>query len=145
MTEAPEWPHRTVLLSEAIDALVTRADGVYVDGTFGRGGHTRALLARLGASARVVAFDVDPQAVAAAVSIGDARLTMLHASFASLRAELGALGIERASGVLLDLGCQLAAARRPGARLQLSARRAARHAHGSGPRRERGAVSGPRR
>ena len=96
--------HRSVLLDEAIDALVTRPDGVYVDGTYGRGGHARALLARLGAAARVVAFDKDPQAVADAASIADPRFAIRHASFASMQTELAALGIARVDGVLLDLG-----------------------------------------
>ena len=57
--------HTTVLLSEAVQALVTHPDGLYVDGTFGRGGHSRALLAQLGVAGRLLAFDKDPQAVAA--------------------------------------------------------------------------------
>ena len=54
------WSHTTVLLQEAVDAVFTRPDGCYVDGTFGRGGHARALLARLGPTGRVLAFDKDP-------------------------------------------------------------------------------------
>jgi 16S rRNA (cytosine1402-N4)-methyltransferase len=100
--------HTTVLLGEAIDALVTRADGIYVDGTFGRGGHTRALLARLGANARVLGFDKDPAAVAAASAgatrIDDARFEIIHASFAELPAALAERGIARIDGLLLDLG-----------------------------------------
>ncbi|MDE1950940.1 MAG: 16S rRNA (cytosine(1402)-N(4))-methyltransferase RsmH, partial [Burkholderiales bacterium] len=96
--------HTTVLLAEAVDALVTREDGIYVDGTFGRGGHARAVLARLSARGRLVAFDRDPQAVAAAASIADPRFAICHASFAEMRAELAALGVERVDGVLLDLG-----------------------------------------
>ena len=99
-----EWQHRTVLLTEAIDALLVRADGTYVDGTFGRGGHARALLARLAPAGRLIAFDLDPEAVAAAASVADPRLTVRHASFASMRAELHALGVSSVSGVLLDLG-----------------------------------------
>ncbi len=98
---ADPWPHRTVLKTEAIDALVTRADGLYVDGTFGRGGHTRELLSRLDASARVLALDVDPAALATAAAIHDARLTVRHASFAELS---GLLAPGSAAGVLLDLG-----------------------------------------
>jgi 16S rRNA (cytosine1402-N4)-methyltransferase len=100
--------HTTVLLDEAVDALVTRADGIYVDGTFGRGGHTRALLARLGARARVLGFDKDPAAVAAASAgatrIDDERFEIIHASFAQLPAALAARGIARIDGLLLDLG-----------------------------------------
>jgi 16S rRNA (cytosine1402-N4)-methyltransferase len=105
---ASAWQHTTVLLTEAVHALVTEADGVYVDGTFGRGGHTRALLACLGPSARVVAFDKDPAALAAAAAAADlsadARLSLRHASFADMAAELALLGIAQVQGVLLDLG-----------------------------------------
>jgi 16S rRNA (cytosine1402-N4)-methyltransferase len=102
------WPHHPVLLHEAIEAIAIDADGTYVDGTYGRGGHARALLARLSAHARVVAFDKDPQAVAAAQAgparIADARFSIVHASFAAMRTELAALGIDRLTGVLFDLG-----------------------------------------
>ena len=67
------WTHTTVLLNEAVEALVTRPDGVYVDGTFGRGGHTRALLARLSSQAQVVAFDRDTEAWVAAQTLNDPR------------------------------------------------------------------------
>ncbi len=96
--------HRTVLLTEAVEALVTQADGVYVDGTFGRGGHSRAVLARLGPGGRLVAFDKDLEAVAAAAQIDDARFTICHASFGDMAHELAVLGITRVQGVLLDLG-----------------------------------------
>jgi len=102
------WPHNPVLLREAIEAIAIDADGTYVDGTYGRGGHARALLARLSARARVVAFDKDPQAVAAAQAgparIADARFSIVHASFAAMRTELAALGISRLTGALFDLG-----------------------------------------
>jgi 16S rRNA (cytosine1402-N4)-methyltransferase len=102
------WPHHPVLLHEAIEAIAIDAEGTYVDGTYGRGGHARALLARLSAHARVVAFDKDPQAVAAAQAgparIADARFSIVHASFAAMRTELAALGIDRLTGVLFDLG-----------------------------------------
>ncbi|MCL4698088.1 MAG: 16S rRNA (cytosine(1402)-N(4))-methyltransferase RsmH, partial [Burkholderiaceae bacterium] len=104
MTTAPAWTHRTVLLAEAVEALVTQPGGIYVDGTFGRGGHARALLARLAPSGRLVAFDRDPEAVAEAQRIDDPRFTIRHASFAELRPELAALGIEHVQGLLLDLG-----------------------------------------
>lgn len=104
MTDAQTWHHTTVLLAEAIDALLTTQDGVYVDGTFGRGGHSRALLARLGPAARLVALDRDPQAVAAAAGIADPRFSIHHARFGELRAVLAALGIGRIAGLLLDLG-----------------------------------------
>jgi len=104
VTTAPAWTHRTVLLAEAVEALVTQPGGIYVDGTFGRGGHARALLARLAPSGRLVAFDRDPEAVAEAQRIDDPRFTIRHASFAELRPELAALGIEHVQGLLLDLG-----------------------------------------
>ncbi len=96
--------HRTVLLDEAVDALVTRADGVYVDGTFGRGGHSRAVLARLSEAGRLIAFDKDPQAIATAATIEDSRFSIVHESFASLGDALASRGVGRVSGVLLDLG-----------------------------------------
>ncbi len=107
MNAAP-WQHTTVLLHEAIDALVTTAQGVYVDGTFGRGGHSRLLLERLAAGARVLAFDRDPEAVAAAGSgatrIDDPRFSIHHANFTEMPPVLAALGITAVDGVLLDLG-----------------------------------------
>ncbi|MBN3789661.1 16S rRNA (cytosine(1402)-N(4))-methyltransferase RsmH [Burkholderia sp. Ac-20353] len=99
-----ELQHRTVLLDEAVDALVTRPDGIYVDGTFGRGGHSRAVLARLGAGGRLIAFDKDPRAIETAQGIEDARFSIVHDSFASMRDALTARGIDKVSGVLLDLG-----------------------------------------
>jgi 16S rRNA (cytosine1402-N4)-methyltransferase len=101
---AGPWRHTTVLLNQAVQALVTQAEGTYVDGTFGRGGHARAILERLAPAGRLVAFDKDPQAVAAAAEIMDARLQVRHASFADMAGELAALGIDRVQGILLDLG-----------------------------------------
>ena len=107
MSAAP-WPHRTVLLHEAIDSLVTSPSGVYVDGTFGRGGHSRLLLQRLAPTGRLVALDQDPEAVAAATSphegIADARFSIHHANFTEMAQVLAALGIGKVDGVLLDLG-----------------------------------------
>src|SRR5512133_213746 len=96
--------HRTVLLREAVDALAIQADGCYVDATFGRGGHSRLILERLGAHGRLIALDKDPQAVAAAAEISDARFSVAHASFEELAGVLARLGLERVDGVLLDLG-----------------------------------------
>ena len=100
--------HTTVLLHEAIDALVTQPDGIYVDGTFGRGGHTRELLSRLGPGARVIGIDRDPVAVAAAKdgpdAVRDPRFEIVHASFAQLPAALAERGIGKITGLLLDLG-----------------------------------------
>ncbi|MDP1952647.1 MAG: 16S rRNA (cytosine(1402)-N(4))-methyltransferase RsmH [Betaproteobacteria bacterium] len=96
--------HRTVLLREAVDALAIQADGCYVDATFGRGGHSRLILERLGAHGRLIALDKDAQAVAAATRISDARFSVVHASFEELAGVLARLGLERVDGVLLDLG-----------------------------------------
>jgi 16S rRNA (cytosine1402-N4)-methyltransferase len=101
---APAWSHVPVLLEPAVQAWFTRADGVYVDGTFGRGGHSRALLQRLSPQGRLLAFDKDPQAVAAAGEIGDARLSIIHSGFAHMAPELAQRGVSRVDGVLLDLG-----------------------------------------
>ncbi len=108
MNEAQTWSHTTVLLHEAIDALVTTPDGVYVDGTFGRGGHSRLLLSRLSPRGRLIALDRDPEAVTAATQgatrIDDPRFSILHANFSQLREALAGLGIARIDGLLLDLG-----------------------------------------
>ena len=102
MSDVSARAHVSVLLEEAVSALVHQPDGLYVDGTYGRGGHARAVLAQLSSRGRLVAFDLDPEAVAAALD--DPRLTLVHASFAAMADELAALGIGRVDGVLLDLG-----------------------------------------
>nr|WP_206171424.1 16S rRNA (cytosine(1402)-N(4))-methyltransferase RsmH [Thiorhodococcus mannitoliphagus] len=99
--------HRSVLLEESVSALVVRPNGIYVDGTFGRGGHSRAILARLGAGGRLIGMDRDPQAVTlgAALEGEDARFSVLHTSFEAIGDVLlkaGVLG--RVNGILLDLG-----------------------------------------
>ncbi|WP_395703193.1 16S rRNA (cytosine(1402)-N(4))-methyltransferase RsmH [Aquabacterium sp.] len=106
MSTPQTWQHTTVLLAEAIEAIVTRQDGVYVDGTFGRGGHSRALLARLAPSATLVVFDKDPEAIAVAQALAqaDARVRVVHAGFATLQESLAALGLVQVQGLLLDLG-----------------------------------------
>jgi 16S rRNA (cytosine1402-N4)-methyltransferase len=102
------WQHTTVLLHEAIDALVTDPSGIYVDGTFGRGGHARLLLQRLAPAGRLFAFDRDPEAVAAASTGGtrvdDPRFSIHHANFTEISQQLAAIGIPAVDGVLLDLG-----------------------------------------
>ena len=103
----PELQHRTVLLEQAVDALAiagARTEGVYVDGTFGRGGHSRMILERLGAKGRLIAFDKDPQAIAEARTISDSRFEIVHESFATMREALALRGISQVDGVLLDLG-----------------------------------------
>lgn len=97
-------PHITVLLKEAVDALAIKPDGVYVDGTFGRGGHSRAILAQLGPEGRLIAFDRDPQAIAAGEAIGDGRFELVHAPFSDFAEALAERGVEKVDGVLLDLG-----------------------------------------
>ncbi len=96
--------HITVLLQGAVDALNMRPDGIYVDTTFGRGGHSREILSRLGPGGRLIALDRDPQAVAAATEIQDARLQMVHAAFSELTEVLRELAVEAVDGVLFDLG-----------------------------------------
>jgi 16S rRNA (cytosine1402-N4)-methyltransferase len=98
------WTHTTVLLAEAVEALVAQPAGTYVDGTFGRGGHSRAILARLAPAGRLVAFDKDPQALAEAATVADPRFAICHASFGEMAAQLAARGIAQVDGVLLDLG-----------------------------------------
>ncbi|MFA5664236.1 16S rRNA (cytosine(1402)-N(4))-methyltransferase RsmH [Castellaniella sp.] len=111
--------HRTVLLEPAVDALLApgfgrkgpagpgpRLDGVYMDGTFGRGGHARHLLARLPPKARLLVFDRDPEAVAAAHELqrADPRVIVVHDTFAAMDEHLDVLGIGCLDGILLDLG-----------------------------------------
>ena len=103
-TPRTEWSHTTVLLNEAVEALVVQPEGTYVDGTFGRGGHSRAVLQRLAPQGRLVAFDKDPAALAEAARIDDPRFAICHASFGDMAAELAGRGIGSVQGVLLDLG-----------------------------------------
>jgi len=105
---APKLAHRAVLLEEAVAALAIRANGVYVDATFGRGGHSRAILERLGPAGRLIALDRDPQAIEAARAIRDSRFTAVHAPFSEL-AQVLDLHLARVQGgqvqgVLADLG-----------------------------------------
>jgi 16S rRNA (cytosine1402-N4)-methyltransferase len=97
-------PHRPVLLAESLAALAIRSDGIYADCTFGRGGHSRAILERLGPAGRLIAIDRDPEAVAAAQAIADRRFCVAHARMSELAQVLDARGIERVHGVLADLG-----------------------------------------
>ena len=106
--------HTPVLLEETIAALAVRSNGIYVDCTFGRGGHSRALLARLGQAGRLIALDRDPAAVAAGREIVDERFRLVHASFSHLRDVLAALGVARADGILFDLGVSSAQLDDPG-------------------------------
>jgi len=127
-----KFEHRPVLLAPTVDALLNahfggkgasrssqlddaRAEalaearlqrGIFVDGTFGRGGHSRELLSRLGPDARLVVFDKDPQAIAVATELAaqDSRVTVVHAGFATMRDALQEHGIDAIDGVMLDLG-----------------------------------------
>ena len=98
--------HQTVLLAEAVDALVTRPAGFYVDGTFGRGGHTRHLLDCLAADGRVLGVDKDlaAQASAKELAANDPRFEFFHGSFAELPRQLARMGVDGVDGILLDLG-----------------------------------------
>ncbi len=98
--------HVTVLLHEAVSALDIKSDGCYVDGTFGRGGHSRLILQSLGSTGRLVGVDKDPLAIAAgkALAAEDGRFDIAHGSFADLPRVLAERGIEGVDGVLLDLG-----------------------------------------
>lgn len=99
--------HISVLLHETVDALLGgRTTGIYVDGTFGRGGHTRLLLSKLDEDSQVYAFDKDPQALAVAAELEqeDPRFHIIHASFADIKAELNQCGIDSVDGIMADLG-----------------------------------------
>jgi 16S rRNA (cytosine1402-N4)-methyltransferase len=96
--------HITVLLHEAVDALEIKPDGIYVDGTFGYGGHSRLILKRLGKDGRLIAFDKDLSAVTKGRVIKDAGFHIVHSRFSRIQEELQKLGVSRVDGVLLDLG-----------------------------------------
>lgn len=96
--------HIPVLLQPTVDALLHKPDGIYLDCTFGRGGHSRALLEKLSVQGRLVALDRDPQAVRAMVDIKDSRFQGVSSAFAELESALDSLGIEQVDGVLMDIG-----------------------------------------
>ena len=103
MTEA--FKHISVLLNESIDGLAIKPDGTYIDGTFGRGGHSRTILSKLGENGRLFSIDRDPQAIAEAQKIDDPRFTIFHGPFSGMaeyakRYDL----VGQVDGVLLDLG-----------------------------------------
>jgi 16S rRNA (cytosine1402-N4)-methyltransferase len=99
-----ELQHATVLLHEAVEALQIQPQGIYVDGTFGRGGHSRLILQKLGPQGRLIALDKDLAAIAAGQSIGDARFQLVHSGFEALASVLKNLAVDKVDGVLLDLG-----------------------------------------
>ena len=96
--------HVPVLAQEAVAALAIRSDGVYVDATFGRGGHSRLILDRLGAQGRLIALDRDPDAIRAGEALQDKRLTLVRSAFSRLGGVLGELGVTQVDGILLDIG-----------------------------------------
>ncbi|WP_268801198.1 16S rRNA (cytosine(1402)-N(4))-methyltransferase RsmH [Pseudomonas huanghezhanensis] len=101
------FTHITVLLEEAVEALAVRADGCYLDGTFGRGGHSRLILQKLGPDGRLLGFDKDPQAIATGQTLAaeDGRFVIVQRSFAELGEEAQNQGFAGSvSGILLDLG-----------------------------------------
>lgn len=97
-------PHVPVLLHESTDGLNIRADGVYVDGTFGRGGHSREILSRLGSKGRLLALDRDADAIKAASAVNDPRFTAIRSPFSQIREALAGVGVGRVDGILLDIG-----------------------------------------
>lgn len=102
------YKHTTVLLDEAVNGLNIRPDGIYIDGTFGRGGHSRLILSQLGEAGRLLAIDRDPQAIAVAKTITDPRFSIVHGPFLrwlimSPSADLPV----RSTGFFLILGCLL--------------------------------------
>lgn len=104
MNESATFRHTTVLLDEAVEGVLARPDGIYVDGTFGRGGHSRLLLSKLGPQGRLIGIDRDPEAIAAAAAITDPRFAIVHAGFADMADQLAGLGVHQVDGVLFDLG-----------------------------------------
>ncbi|UXD86785.1 16S rRNA (cytosine(1402)-N(4))-methyltransferase RsmH [Thalassolituus hydrocarboniclasticus] len=101
-----EFAHTTVLLQETVDGCLNDPAGIYVDGTFGRGGHSRLLLSKLAPEGRLIGFDKDPLAIQTGKELEqeDSRFQIVQASFADMKAELNALGIDKINGILLDLG-----------------------------------------
>lgn len=96
--------HVPVLAQEAVAALAIRPDGVYVDATFGRGGHSRLILAQLGPEGRLIALDRDPDAIRAGAALQDRRLTLVKRAFSGLGAVLDELDVAQVDGILLDIG-----------------------------------------
>lgn len=99
-----EFIHLSVLGEEAPEALVVNPDGLYIDGTFGRGGHSRRILNKLSDKGRLIAFDRDPQAIEASKSITDPRFSIIHEPFSTMRESLAAVGVDKVDGIFLDIG-----------------------------------------
>ena len=100
----PGAAHVTVLLEEAVEALAIKPEGAYVDATFGRGGHSRAILSRLGAGGRLLSLDRDPAAIEAGAAINDARFTLAHKAFSEVGEAVAEAGWQKVDGVLFDIG-----------------------------------------
>ena len=100
------FEHITVLLNEAVDALNIRPSGIYVDGTFGRGGHSRLILSRLNEQGRLIVFDKDPAAISVAQELArqDKRVSVFHQGFSHFNAACTELGVPQIDGALFDLG-----------------------------------------
>lgn len=96
--------HCPVMLKESVSALVTAPDGFYIDATFGRGGHSRAILEKLNDKGRLLALDRDPEAIAAALEINDCRFKALHAEFSQMGEVAPQQGFKNVDGILIDLG-----------------------------------------
>jgi 16S rRNA (cytosine1402-N4)-methyltransferase len=96
--------HVPVMAQEAVAALAIKPDGLYVDGTFGRGGHSRLILAELGSAGRLIALDRDPDAMRAGAALNDVRLSLVQRRFSELEEVLAELGVAEVDGVLLDIG-----------------------------------------
>ena len=94
------WTHTTVLLNEAVDALIANTEATYVDATFGRGGHSRLILSKLSPKGKLIVFDKDPDAIEVAKDIDDSRLSIRHEGFK----HIGDLPYASVAGVLMDLG-----------------------------------------
>ncbi|OOF13034.1 MULTISPECIES: 16S rRNA (cytosine(1402)-N(4))-methyltransferase RsmH [Salinivibrio] len=100
-----QYTHVSVLLNESVDGLAIKPDGIYVDGTFGRGGHSRHILSQLGENGRLYAIDRDPRAIEEAGTIKDPRFQIIHGPFSGIETYLTDLGLAgKVDGVLLDLG-----------------------------------------
>lgn len=100
-----QFKHVTVLLDEAVNGLNIKPNGIYIDGTFGRGGHSRLILSQLGAQGRLIAIDRDPEAIKAAQAIDDPRFMIKHGPFSAIAEYVEEEGLTgKIDGVLLDLG-----------------------------------------
>ena len=96
--------HESIMLQECLDGLNIRPDGIYVDVTFGGGGHSKAILEKLGENGRLYAFDQDPDAKRNAEAIDDQRFTFIETNFRNIKKFLRLYGVKKVDGILADLG-----------------------------------------